>query len=73
MTGLTGEPSRPTAVDLTGAVAAAGVALEPEQWTDAIGCAVDEYEACFVEWRPDMPPKLVRSIKFRLHSALLGG
>jgi hypothetical protein len=73
MIGLTGEPSRPMAVDLTGAAAAAVVVLEPEQWTDAIGCAVDEYEACLVEWRPDMPPELARSIKFRLHSALLGG
>jgi hypothetical protein len=45
-------------------VAAAVVALEPEQWTDAIGCAVDEYEACLVEWRPDMPLELVRSISF---------
>ncbi len=60
-------------MDLTGAVAAAVVALEPEQWTDAIGCTVDEYEACLVEWRPDMPLELVRSIKFRLHGALLEG
>jgi hypothetical protein len=33
MTGLTGEPSRPMAVDLTGAAAAAVVVLEREQWT----------------------------------------
>jgi hypothetical protein len=58
------QAGRPMAVDLTGAVAAAVVALEPEQWTDAIGCAVDEYEACLVEWQPDMALELVRSISF---------